>query len=156
MRSRSSFPLLPKVDRRLLDPAWPTLNASKSVSLDVAVYYCFPTFVDARHVVVYYRFTTSFATHNVAVYSPWGCILPWCFITVFVIGRAWFSTCESGPFPFCAWLARGFKLNIYMRICRCIYMYYCHIHIVIFLYMKHQQDRTSEVSYLDAKQKHLV
>ena len=43
----------------------------KSVSLDVAVYYCFPTFADAGDVVVYYRFTTSANAHNVAVYSPW-------------------------------------------------------------------------------------
>ena len=74
----------------------------------------------------------------------------------FAIGREWFLTCESGRFPFYAWAARGFKLNIYMRICKRICIYYCYMHIVIFLYMKHQQDRTSEVSYLDAKQKHLV
>ena len=71
-------------------------------------------------------------------------------------GARGFQLTKAAPFPFCAWLARGFKLNIYMRICRCIYMYYCHIHIVIFLYMKHQQDRTSEGSYLDAGQKYLV
>ena len=51
---------------------------------------------------------------------------------------------------------RSFKANICMRIYRCIYIYYCHMHIVILLYMKHQQDRTSELSYLDAGQKHLV
>ena len=52
-------------------------------------------------------------------------------------GARGFQLTKAAPFPFCAWLARDFKLNIYMRICRCIYMYYCHIHIVIFLYMKH-------------------
>ena len=76
MRSWSSFPLLPKVDRRLLGPTQPTSNASKSASVDVAVYYCLSTFVGAGDVVVYYRFTTLFDVHNVAVYSPYGCILP--------------------------------------------------------------------------------
>ena len=64
----------------------------KSVSLDVAVYYCLPTFADAGDVVVYYRFTTSANTHNVAVYSPWGCI------------------CRSALLPFLSSGASGFRL----------------------------------------------
>ena len=78
-----SFPLLPRADRRLFDRSLVVQRGFKSVSLDVAVYYCLPTFADAGDVVVYYRFTTSAKTHNVAVYSPWGCI------------------CRSALLPFC-------------------------------------------------------
>lgn len=34
--------------------------------------------------------------------------------------------------------SRGFKADIYMRIYRYICIYYCHMHIVILLYIKHQ------------------
>ena len=64
----------------------------KSVSRDVAVYYCFPTFADAGDVVVYYCFTTSANAHNVAVYSPWGCI------------------CRSALLPFLPSGASGYRL----------------------------------------------
>lgn len=69
------FLLLPKADLRLLGPSLAVPRGFRSASLDVAVYYCFPAFVDACDVVVYYRFTTLFDVHNVAVYSPRGCIL---------------------------------------------------------------------------------
>lgn len=71
-----SFPLLPKADRRLFDPSLVVPRGFKSISLDVAVYYCFPTFAAASDVVVYYRSTTSVNARNVAVYSSRGGILP--------------------------------------------------------------------------------
>ena len=64
------------MDRRLFDPSLVVPRGPKSASLDVAVYYCFPTFADASDVVVYYRFATSVDAHNVAVYSSRGGILP--------------------------------------------------------------------------------
>lgn len=94
-----SFPLLPKADRWLFDRSLVVLRGFKSVSLDVAVYYCFPTFADAGDVVVYYRFTTSASAHNVVVYSPWGCI------------------CRSALLPFLPSGASGFRLAKAARSC---------------------------------------
>ena len=117
-----SFPLLPRADRRLFDRSLVVQRGFKRFHLMS-------------------RFITAF--------PPLPMLVTWWFITVlqpppkpitsrfihlgdafavvlyyrFAIGREWFSACESSPSPLCAWVAEGFKSDICMRICRCIYIY---------------------------------